>query len=154
MERNVIKNRKIAKRLAIGSKYHMLWFDGGTYMVYYGKLVKGKSDYSFCGERGIVRLFKSDDIKRAKVGQPVRKIIRNGKMEFYAFFEAEKEATNSVDRLVKSVAVHIIKESIDADKNTINKINNSVMKRISVLGEIMLSESASDINSSIKKLKF
>lgn len=154
------QKRKTPKRLFAGRKYYIMSFDSGRAMVMYGDLVKHGDNgqinhYTFSApDKGFYKIFTREDMKKAKTGQAVRKSIRNGRLEFIAFFETGSEALASMDKLPKKVAYLLIMESIESDKQTIMKIKESVMDRISVLKDVASSKTMSDLNSAVKKAKF
>jgi hypothetical protein len=150
--------REMTKKLVAGREYYILEFDSGNYMIMLGVLNKNDnnsidSSYVFSApNRGFYRVFPKDDIKRAKVGQAVRREIRNGRLQFTAFFENEKEANTSIHKIAKNVASFLIRESIEKDKQVIIKIKGEVMDRISIFKDVVSSKTMSDLTASIKKL--
>lgn len=153
------KKGKNAKRLIAGEKYHMLSFDNGKSTVMKGDLIKNnriqkETRYVFSvPNNGFYRVFSEDEIRATKTGQAVRKSMKNGKMEFMAFFETKQEAVRGIDTLPKKVASLLIMESIERDKNLIIKIKGAVMDRISIFNDVVSSKTNPELMEAVKKIK-
>ena len=140
------------KRIKVGEKYHMLSFDGQTHRMFYGTLscTSKNHSYAFSG-KGVYKVFSEADVKKAKTGQPLRAEIANGRLSFVALFVSKKEAISSIDSLPRSVAIRLIKKTIDADRKVVDELRQSMVVRINMINDVITSKNLTEMAASIKK---
>lgn len=143
----------VKKRLKSGENYYLFSFDGQSYTINYGKLSsrKPQSNYVFRGEGTVYKYIDGADIKNTQTGQPLRPTIHKGRLTFIALFVSEEDAKSVAETLPKMVAILLIKNSIDKDKKVIAQLKESMMDRISMMNDVILSKDIEEMATGIKK---
>jgi len=141
------------RKIKSGKNYFLLVFSGHSSRTYYGKVsyISNKTKYSFQSDK-VYRVFSLSDLEKTDTGQPVRAEIRNGTLSFMAFFINEAQAKSASETLPKSITINLIEKSLNADSAFIAELRRSMMKRLSMLNDILNTEDLQDMADLIFKL--